>query len=583
MRQEPEYRLGSANNIKTDEKSRIARSTLALTIVAFICFSLSFSLSSSASDNPLDKMRDETLSYFKPLTGKVVTAEDKKITLDVGAKQGVKKGMRFQILREEAPFKHPVTKEPLGKLESLAGKFEISAVGPDSSTGEVLEGTAKEGDKIRLSEIKVNVLFCQSKDTDWHLADSYYKGLKDSDRFNLIDTSLDTDIPSKALEEARKLKAEVLFLLSAKKSGDDTVLTERLFWVSDGAQFSEINVTMDAATSKKLGAGDTFFKPTQEESWLRLELPIDARHVTVCDIDGDGKKEIVLASVKGVSVYTIGADIEPAHGGLKIESSRSENILWLDSIDLNRNGRDEIIVTAMKGNDVVSYIYEFNGSELVLLYKDTVFLRRLENGLIAQAYSQTEGFSGDVFNILWDGTYKRGDALRLPKGVNIYDFVYLEDPRAGRLLLTYDEYGFLNVYNGKDARIWRSKSDAGGFLNSFTKKAPSMMVDKGEWSMKDRLFVRNNEILSVKRFPLIDMMKSLGFKRAQIKNLWWNGLSMEEGVLIDNIKGTLFDYAVDDDKIIALVSPLFGIKPGNILKGEDPLQTELFVYKMKRK
>jgi hypothetical protein len=139
------------------------------------------------------------------------------------------------------------------------------------------------------------------------------------------------------------------------------------------------------------------------------------------------------------------------------------------------------------------------------------------------------------------------------------------------------------VYNGKDVRLWRSKTDAGGFLNSFTRKAPTTLVDRGEWSVKDRLFRRNNEILSVKRYPLVEMMRSLGFKKALVKKLWWNGLAMEEGVLIDNIAGTLFDYTVDGDRIMVLASPLFGIKPGNILKGENPLQTELIIYKMKGK
>jgi len=536
-----------------------------------------------AADNPLNKMRDETMSYFKPLTGKIMMVEGKKVTVNIGAKDSVRKGMRFQIMREEAPFKHPVTKEPLGKLESLAGKFEIKEVSADSSSGEVLEGNAKEGDKIRISEIKVNVLFCQSKDTDWHLADSYYRTLKDSGRFNLLDTSVDTDLPSKAVEEAKRLRAEVALLLVADRTDSGAVLTQRLFWASDGVPFSEVNATIDPAFSREVGLGDTFFKPSGEEAWLTLELPLDARHITACDIDGDGKKEVALASGKGISFYSIGADVQPAHGGLKIESSSIDDILWLDSIDLNGNGRDEIIITSMKRNEVSSYVYEFNGSEFVLLYKDKVFLRRLDSGLIAQAYSQAEGFEGDVFSVVWDGAYKKGNILRLPKGVNIYDFVYFEDPRAGRLLLAYDEYGFLNVYNGKDVRMWRSKTDAGGFLNSFTRKAPTTLVDRGEWSVKDRLFRRNNEILSVKRYPLVEMMRSLGFKKALVKKLWWNGLAMEEGVLIDNIAGTLFDYTVDGDRIMVLASPLFGIKPGNILKGENPLQTELIIYKMKGK
>jgi hypothetical protein len=429
--------------------------------------------------------------------------------------------------------------------------------------------------------MKVNLLFCQSKDADWYLTDSYYRLLKETGRFNLIDTSLDTDVPGKAVEEAKRLRADVALVLTSKKEDPGTVLSQKLFWVSDGVQFSEMNANIEASLEKELSSGDKFFKPPKEEAWLQFDLAFDARLMTVCDIDGDGKQEIVLDAGKEISVYTVGVDIQRALGGIKIEGSVLDNRLRIDSVDLNRNGRDEIVVTAMKNDDIVSHIYEFNGSEFVLLYKDNVFLRSMGNALIAQAYSRSDGFTGDVFVITWDGDYKKGDTLRLPKGVNIYDFIYLDDPRSGRLLLAYDEWGFLNLYDGKDMRIWRSKTDAGGFLTTFEKKAPSLPIDRGEWSVKDRLWQRNNEILSVKRFPLLDMVKGLGYRKSQIKKLWWNGLSMEEGVLIDNIDGTLFDYAVSGDKIMVLSSPLFGIKAGNILKGENPLKTELYIYKMK--
>jgi hypothetical protein len=534
-----------------------------------------------ADDNPLNRMRDETISYFKPVTGKITMVENKKVVVDIGVKDSVKTGMRFNILREEASFKHPVTKEPLGKLEASVGRFEIKDIGPDSSTGTVIEGDAKEGDKVRISEIKVNMLFCQSKDIDWNLADSYYSNLKKTGRFNMIETGMETDDPSKVIEEARKLHAEVALLLTSTSVDSGVLLTQRLFWVSDGFKFAEVDTKIDVASSKELRYGEKFFIPNKEDAWLQFDLPFGARLITIGDINGDGKQEIVLSTGKGIKFYIPGADLQPAFGGSQIEGSNLDDHLWIDTIDLNRNRRDEIIVTSMRGNDVTSYIYELSGTEFILLYKDNVFLRRIENRLIAQAYSGAEGFEGAVFDIVWDGAYKKGSEVKLPKGVNIYDFIYFDDPQTGRLILAYDEGGFLNVYDSKDLKIWRSKTSVGGFLTTFKKSAPSIMVDRGEWSIKDRLFLRNRESLFVKRIPLLEMVRGFGYKSSQIKRLWWNGLSMEEGVLIDDIKGSILDYTSAGDKIIVLVSPMFGIKPGNILKGENPLKTVLYIYSIK--
>lgn len=538
-------------------------------------------LSVYAGDTPIDKMQDETISYFKPLTGKITSVEGRKVVVNLGVKDSVKAGMRFNILREEAPFRHPVTKEPLGKLESSVGRLEIKEVSSDSSAGEIIEGEAGEGDKVRISENKVNLLFCQSKGIDWYLADSYYRNLKETGRFNMIDTGSETDDPTIVIEEARRSKADVALLLRSESAESGTLLVQRLFWVSDGMKFSEMKTSVDASYAKDLRFGEGFFTSHKDQASLSIDLPINAKLMTTADIDGDGKEEIVFSTEKDVRIYTLGVDLQPALGGIRIEGSSFDTYLWLDSIDLNKNGRDEIIITSMKGDDIISYIYELKGSEFVLLYKAEAFLRKIGNRLIAQSYSRAEGFEGDVYEILWEGEYKKGGPEKLPKGVNIYDFVYADNPQAGKLLVAYDEDGFINIYDDRNTRIWKSKTNAGGFLTTFKRTSPSGMVDRGEWSVKDRLFPRNNEVLSIKRIPLFGMVRGFGYKKSRIVNLRWNGLSMEESVLIDDVGGTIFDYMVTANKILVLSSPPLGIKPGNILKGENPIKTELHIYSIK--
>jgi len=534
-----------------------------------------------AGDTPIDKMQDETISYFKPLTGKITSVEGRKVVVNLGVKDCVKAGMRFTILREEAPFRHPVTKEPLGKLESSVGRLEIKEVSSDSSAGEIIEGKAGEGDKVRISENKVNLLFCQSKGIDWYLADSYYRNLKETGRFNMIDTGSETDDPTIVIEEARRSKADVALLLRSESAESGTLLVQRLFWVSDGMKFSEMKTAVDASYAKDLRFGEEFFTSHKDQASLSIDLPINAKLMTTADINGDGKEEIVFSTGKDVRIYTLGVDLQPALGGIRIEGSSFDTYLWLDSIDLNKNGRDEIIITSMKGDDIISYIYELKGSEFILLYKAEAFLRKIGNRLIAQSYSRAEGFEGDVYEILWEGEYKKGGPEKLPKGVNIYDFVYADNPQAGKLLVAYDEDGFINIYDDRNTRIWKSKTNAGGFLTTFKRTASSGIVDRGEWSVKDKLLPRNNEVLSIKRIPLFGMVRGFGYKKSRIVNLWWNGLSMEESVLIDNVDGTIFDYMVTANKILVLSSPPLGIKPGNILKGENPIKTELHIYSIK--
>lgn len=573
---------------KTEGRRREAEGRIQkLKIISYLLFIITlftFHLSLSnvhADENTLNKMRDEVISYFNPITGKITAVDGKKVLIDIGIKDSVKNGMRFTVLREEAPFRHPVTKEPLGRMESATGKLEIKEVNQASSSGEIIEGAAKEGDKVRISEIKVNMLFCQSKNVDWYMSETYYRNLKDSGRFNLLDTGIETDDPSKVMEEAKKLKADVVLILASRASDSGTFLTQKLFWVSDGQKFSELDAKINIEAAKDLNIGEKYFSPHKEDAWLETDLTVDAKLITMADIDGDGKQEIILSTGKDIVAYAQGTDLQQAVAGFKITGSAADDHIWLDAIDLNKNGRDEIIITSMRDKTIVSYIYEMKGNEPVLLYKADVFLRKIDNRLIAQEYSRNEGFDGDVFSIVYDGEYKRGGKVNLPKGVNIYDFVYLDDPRSGRILLSYDEKGYLNLYDANNSKIWRSKTSTGGFLTTFQRSSPTVAIDRGEWAVKGRLFYTHQEILFVKRTHLLEMVKGLGYKNSQIMTLQWNGLSMEEGVLIDDIKGSVLDYTISGNKIIVIKSPLFGIKPENILKGENPIRTILSVYSMK--
>jgi len=537
---------------------------------------------SAEEKNPLDTLRDFTVRMFMPVSGKIVNVQDSRVIINIGARDSMQPGMRLNVLREEAPFRHPVTKQLLGRLESLVGKIEIKEVSNDTSTAILIQGSASEGDKVRISEIKINLLFCQSKGIDWGLSDSYYKKLRDTGRFNMIDTDLETDESSKILEESRKQNADVALLLTKKPGDTGGTIIQRLFYVPDGILFSEKEIVIPPSFAKELKIGEDYFSFSKKEETLRIELPFNAKLVTTGDIDGDGKEEIVLVTDKDVRFYNLNIDLNPVHGDLKIEVAKTDDFIWVDTIDINNNGKSEIIVTSMASDEVVSYIYEFNGSEFKLLYKDNIFIKKIQNFLVGQAFSKTEGFEGPVFKIVWDNGFKKSGNLSLPRDVNIYDFVFIDDPRLGKLTIAYDEKGHLNVYDNKAMKLWKSNSSNGGFLTTFKKSSPSIMVDKGEWSVKDRIFIRNANIISVERQPFLNMIKGLGFRKSIIKSYLWNGMSMEERIMVDNIKGTIFDYTISGDTLLVIASPMFGVKPGNILKGENPLKTELFVYSLKR-
>lgn len=543
-------------------------------------------------EDAFDSLVSETIAFFKPLQGEITLADGKKIVVNKGSRDGVKPGMRFLALRRETPFRHPVTKELIGVLESPVGKLQIVETSQDSSIGTLIDGNAMTGDIARISEGAISLLFCQSRDVDWQIADRYYRKLKGTGRFQIVDTALETENPVEVLEEAKRRNVDVALHLQTQKTDMRTLLVQNLYWVSDGEVIATIEAPVDHA--RAASPGEKYFAFERTQSLIRFDVPHAARFLVMCDVDGDKKRELIFSNEKDLVAYAFDRDLQPALGGITVPGEANERHIWLDAIDLNRNGRDEIVITSLKsaytgpdsesratGESVVSSLYEYDGQRFVLVFRDSVFLRNIQGQLYAQSYSADEGFTGDIYRIVWDGKPRKGESLRLPAGVNLYDFVIFADRNAENLILAYDDRGALTVFDMNGSVRWRSKDGSGDFLTKFKKTSPSAMIDRGTWSVKDRLLMRQDDILSVKRIPLLEIVKGLGYRKSQIRSLRWNGGAMEERVLIDGIDGTLFDYAVSGDTLFVLASPVFGIKPGNILKGDNPVKRELIIYPMK--
>lgn len=536
---------------------------------------------SAAADDPLGKLTDETLQFFKPVSGKIIRVESGMITFEVGPSDTLRPGMRLNILSEGEPFRHPVTREILGNIETQSGRAEVREVKGNLIDAAIVEGSAKVGDNVRISATRVKMVFVQEKRIDWYLADDLYRRLKASDRIEMVDTALETGDEEKVIEEAKKLGVQVALLLTGQESEGGTLLREQLFWVPDGTRFYSGEAKVDIAFTKDLRFGAEYFSPLSGEAIFRYDLNYRARFVVTGDFDGDGKQEIAISTGTDIRTYLPAVDLKPLW---EVKGSKLDDHIWVDAIDLNGNGKEELITVSMINNNVVSSIYELAGSEFRKIGEVDYFLRRIGSSLVGQRYSASDGFKDDVFHVVWDGAYRQGDKIKLPRGITIYDYVDIEGPAKEHALFTYDEKGFLNIFDNAGMRIWKSSTDTGGFITTFKKPMPPVPVSYGEgseWSIKDRLLIKNKEVLVINRVPLLNMARGIGYKHSLIKSYYWNGFSVDARTLVDDVPGTIYDYALAGDKAVVLASPFLGIKFGNILKGENPLGGSLYIYSIK--
>jgi hypothetical protein len=562
----------------------------------------------SPLNESLGKLKDDVLTYFTPVEGTVTSVYGDSVTISKGSSSSVKKGMRLNVFREGAPFKHPVTKEYLGKMEIPVGAIEITSVSASSSSGRTISGKTAEfkGANIKLAGKKVRMLFFQGN-VDWNLADAYYRILLDSNRFELIDTALQTATDAEIVAEAKKKGAEAVLVLGAVQQKNTIDMTQKVYWVTDGSQFAEAATSIALASVKQLRFSGAGIAWRQGEALFTYKLPISATRMAIGDFHGNGQLDLVLASDNHVAIYRMDVDLKLLWD---FKTSGSGDILWIDALDVNGDGRDELLITTATGvrstiesysvdevyqagkspddrGTVRSFIFARDNDKFKPIWRgENIFIRALDKKVVSQEFSVFEGFDGKLYPLEYsNGRFVKGTPISITKGLNIYDFQFVYAPDGRRGYFAWDEVGFVNFYNDKGVKTWVSKDEFGGFADTFKKESKNVMLDKGTWSMKDKFVLANAEVLAPKRKAMFGFVnvRSLGYSSSELRSFWWNGITVEERSYLEEVGGTILDYVVVGDRLLVLVKPYMismdSVK--SLMKGENPLGIVMYVFSTK--
>jgi TolB-like protein/tetratricopeptide (TPR) repeat protein len=100
----------------------------------------------------VEQMAEKIIKVF-PLTGYVVFRNNDRVTIDLGSRAGVKRGMQFIAYREGDVIKHPKTGEVLDVKSIQTGVLEIDIVKEKTSDGMIIRenetGTIEYGQLVK--------------------------------------------------------------------------------------------------------------------------------------------------------------------------------------------------------------------------------------------------------------------------------------------------------------------------------------------------------------------------------------------------------------------------------------------------
>jgi hypothetical protein len=160
-----------------------------------------------------------------------------------------------------------------------------------------------------------------------------------------------------------------------------------------------------------------------------------------------------------------------------------------------------------------------------------------------------------VYEGSWkNGTYKPSRPVNLPTGANIYGFTFVDWQNNGQVhLMTFDEDGYLILYDHKGNFVWQSGKSYGRADMMFKEKTQSVANPEVAWSVRRKLAAvkteKGQEVIVVKRIPLLPNVPRLGAINADVYSLKWDGSTMSENMVLGNVSGSVSDFVVDQGKL----------------------------------
>ena len=294
-------------------------------------------------------------------------------------------------------------------------------------------------------------------------------------------------------------------------------------------------------------------------------LNFEIKGLDVGDVDGDKKHELVVMDKHNLYVFKY--DGEKLRLFQKIEFGSHHNFLTLDVADVNRNGYAEVIVTSVVGDNLQSYILEYEeGKFRKVIEKADWYFRVLDHPkdgpLLMGQRMGSEGIPvGPIYNFVWKKkSFEKGPKMDFPKETNVFGLALADIRNQGRLdTVTLDESEQLRIQSADGKFAWRSRARFGGTSNSYdTKKKKEFSVGykdaldariyiPGRILIKDLAGDGSNElIINANHASTRFFRRVRTFESGEIYNLVWEDGNFATNWKTREIDGYIADYQVKD-------------------------------------
>ncbi|MCS7171268.1 MAG: hypothetical protein N3D14_02055 [Aquificaceae bacterium] len=361
----------------------------------------------------LDRIRD-----FFEREGYVVKAEGGRVLVDLG-KDKVKAGEEFEVLKEGKEIVHPVTKQVIGREKERVGRIRIEDAQEGFSHARLLEGVAKEGQRIK---VRVEDLCFEGSD---------------------------------------ELFFRLRSILGNLRKGKSCLYTIKEMRDGIGVEFKETPVAFYQTRPAPVGMERASLDDVNLLARARLlrPLPYIPLSADLCDLTGTGKEYLLVLTQGKIEAYELLKNdlVKRFDYGLPAGVS-----VGLQCAMLTDGRQDLVLVNIVAGDSASSLILKAVGDSLVPIARNIPYIMgvlnkdRARETFVGQRYNFRDKFGQTVRLALEGDRLKEVGAFLAPRGFRI-DSAFT----FGDYLIFTDTTGRVRVFKG-DGEIFSTEEGFGG-------------------------------------------------------------------------------------------------------------------------
>ncbi|GFE57215.1 VCBS repeat-containing protein [Geobacter sp. AOG1] len=323
---------------------------------------------------------------------------------------------------------------------------------------------------------------------------------------------------------------------------------------------AEIQKPSPAATSADTATTSEIIRPTPVVKsagggWVSQRLTGVMSGIALGRTLDNGEREVFIAGNRTLKYYRMGEGLKLI---AEVGTSGDEKILGVDTADLDGDGVQEVYLTVLSGETLVSRVYLADGTGLKKIAENLPYFMRgmaLAGGkkkIYVQQMSTDADFYGDVYELVKSGDrYEMKNPLKLPRFAFLYNFNQFKDREGKTDFVVLHPDGYLLVYSAARDELWRSNDKYGGSELYFQRPDMSNFRTTGDtmrWIfLQQRIVVTGDGEIVVPQnggFWVIGNSRSYG--KSAVVAFAWDGSSLEERWRTRQGQNYLADYAFDE-------------------------------------